>query len=71
VAESLAGTRPAPAPEVAMTSVAQHPVAGPALAGEVDQARATFQRAAAYANDVGLLAEEVDRRGLGVVLTGG
>jgi alpha,alpha-trehalase len=31
-----------------------------ALAGEVDQARATFQRAAAYANDVGLLAEEVD-----------
>ena len=31
-----------------------------ALAGEVDQARATFERAAAYANDVGLLAEEVD-----------
>jgi GH15 family glucan-1,4-alpha-glucosidase len=31
-----------------------------ALAGEVDGARATFERAAAYANDVGLLAEEVD-----------
>jgi alpha,alpha-trehalase len=31
-----------------------------ALAGEVDQARATFERAAAYVNDVGLLAEEVD-----------
>jgi alpha,alpha-trehalase len=31
-----------------------------ALAGEVDQARATFERAVAYANDVGLLAEEVD-----------
>jgi len=31
-----------------------------ALAGEVDRARATFERAAAYANDVGLLAEEVD-----------
>jgi GH15 family glucan-1,4-alpha-glucosidase len=31
-----------------------------ALAGEVDQARATFERAIAYANDVGLLAEEVD-----------
>ena len=30
------------------------------LAGEVDRARATFERAAAYANDVGLLAEEVD-----------
>jgi GH15 family glucan-1,4-alpha-glucosidase len=34
-----------------------------ALAGEVDQARATFERAAAYANDVGLLAEEVDAGG--------
>jgi GH15 family glucan-1,4-alpha-glucosidase len=31
-----------------------------ALAGEVDRARATFERAAAYVNDVGLLAEEVD-----------
>ena len=31
-----------------------------ALAGEVTAARATFERAAAYANDVGLLAEEVD-----------
>jgi alpha,alpha-trehalase len=34
-----------------------------ALAGEVDQAAATFERAAAYANDVGLLAEEVDPGG--------
>jgi GH15 family glucan-1,4-alpha-glucosidase len=31
-----------------------------ALAGEVDRARATFEAAAAYVNDVGLLAEEVD-----------
>ncbi|HEU4396239.1 MAG TPA: glycoside hydrolase family 15 protein, partial [Actinomycetota bacterium] len=31
-----------------------------AVAGEVDQARATFERAAAYVNDVGLLAEVVD-----------
>ncbi|MFL5657776.1 MAG: glycoside hydrolase family 15 protein, partial [Ktedonobacteraceae bacterium] len=31
-----------------------------ALAGEVEQARATFEQAIAYANDVGLLAEEVD-----------
>jgi alpha,alpha-trehalase len=31
-----------------------------ALAGEVDQARQTFERAVAYVNDVGLLAEEVD-----------
>ena len=31
-----------------------------ALAGEVEQARATFARALAYVNDVGLLAEEVD-----------
>jgi GH15 family glucan-1,4-alpha-glucosidase len=31
-----------------------------ALAGELDQARATFERAVAYVNDVGLLAEEVD-----------
>ena len=31
-----------------------------ALAGEVGRARATFERAVAYANDVGLLAEEVD-----------
>ncbi len=31
-----------------------------ALAGEVERARATFERAIAYANDVGLLSEEVD-----------
>jgi alpha,alpha-trehalase len=31
-----------------------------ALAGEIDRARETFERAIAYANDVGLLAEEVD-----------
>src|SRR5260370_34820710 len=31
-----------------------------ALAGEVDRARATFERAITYANDVGLLAEEGD-----------
>src|SRR3954452_24251196 len=31
-----------------------------ALAGDVDAATATFERAAGYANDVGLLAEEVD-----------
>jgi GH15 family glucan-1,4-alpha-glucosidase len=31
-----------------------------ALAGQVDRARATLGRAAAYANDVGLLAEEVE-----------
>ena len=31
-----------------------------AMAGEVEQARATFEHAIAYANDVGLLAEEVD-----------
>src|SRR5258706_3136834 len=31
-----------------------------ALAGEVEQAKATFGRAIAYTNDVGLLAEEVD-----------
>jgi GH15 family glucan-1,4-alpha-glucosidase len=34
-----------------------------ALAGEVDQARATFERAARYVNDVGLLSEEVDVSG--------
>jgi alpha,alpha-trehalase len=34
-----------------------------ALAGEVELARATFERAAGYANDVGLLAEEVDPGG--------
>src|SRR5262249_39336660 len=34
-----------------------------ALAGEVDQATATFERAVAAINDVGLLAEEVDARG--------
>src|SRR2546421_7233418 len=31
-----------------------------ALAGEIELARATFEQAIAYANDVGLLAEEVD-----------
>jgi alpha,alpha-trehalase len=31
-----------------------------ALAGEIDQARQTFEGAVAYVNDVGLLAEEVD-----------
>ena len=31
-----------------------------ALAGEMERARETFERAIAYANDVGLLAEEVD-----------
>ncbi|MEX1263351.1 MAG: glycoside hydrolase family 15 protein [Actinomycetota bacterium] len=31
-----------------------------ALAGEVHRARATFENAIAYANDLGLLAEEVD-----------
>jgi GH15 family glucan-1,4-alpha-glucosidase len=31
-----------------------------ALAGEVGRAKATFERAVAYANDVGLLAEEVE-----------
>ncbi len=31
-----------------------------ALAGEVERARQTFEQAIAYANDVGLLAEEVD-----------
>jgi GH15 family glucan-1,4-alpha-glucosidase len=34
-----------------------------ALAGEVDQAKATFERTVAFANDVGLLAEEVDAGG--------
>jgi alpha,alpha-trehalase len=34
-----------------------------ALAGEVEQATATFEKAVAYANDVGLLAEEVDAGG--------
>jgi alpha,alpha-trehalase len=31
-----------------------------AMAGQVDRARAVFERAADYANDVGLLAEEID-----------
>jgi GH15 family glucan-1,4-alpha-glucosidase len=31
-----------------------------ALAGEIERARTTFEQAIAYANDVGLLAEEVD-----------
>jgi GH15 family glucan-1,4-alpha-glucosidase len=34
-----------------------------ALAGEIDQARATFERAITAVNDVGLLAEEVDSHG--------
>ncbi len=38
-----------------------------ALAGEVDQARATFERAVVYANDVGLLAEEVDVGGADMI----
>ena len=33
-----------------------------ALAGELDRARATFEAAAGFANDVGLLSEEVDPR---------
>jgi alpha,alpha-trehalase len=33
-----------------------------AVAGRTDRARAVFERAVAYANDVGLLAEEVDGR---------
>jgi GH15 family glucan-1,4-alpha-glucosidase len=33
------------------------------LCGQPDRARAVFERAAAYANDVGLLAEEVDPAG--------
>lgn len=32
-----------------------------ALAGEVERAKATFERAVTYVNDVGLLAEEVDQ----------
>jgi GH15 family glucan-1,4-alpha-glucosidase len=35
-------------------------VQGLAMAGRVDRARAVFERAAGYLNDVGLLAEEVD-----------
>jgi alpha,alpha-trehalase len=31
-----------------------------ALADQVDRARRVFERAAAFANDLGLLAEEVD-----------
>ena len=30
------------------------------MAGQLDRARAVFERAAGYVNDVGLLAEEVD-----------
>jgi alpha,alpha-trehalase len=33
-----------------------------ALAGDLDRARATFEAAAAYANDLGLLSEEIDPR---------
>jgi GH15 family glucan-1,4-alpha-glucosidase len=33
-----------------------------ALAGELDRARATFEAAATFVNDVGLLSEEVDTR---------
>ena len=35
--------------------------------GELDAARATFERAVAHANDVGLLAEEVDPGGAGLL----
>jgi alpha,alpha-trehalase len=38
-----------------------------ALAGQLDEARATFERAAAYVNDVGLLAEEVDVGGVEMI----
>ncbi len=31
-----------------------------AMAGQIERARATFERAVAFVNDVGLLAEEVD-----------
>jgi alpha,alpha-trehalase len=34
-----------------------------AMAGEIDRARGVFERAAAYANDVGLLSEEIDANG--------
>jgi GH15 family glucan-1,4-alpha-glucosidase len=34
-----------------------------ALVGETDRARTTFELAISYANDVGLLAEEVDPAG--------
>ena len=39
-----------------------HVLAGPcqALAGDLDRARTTFEAAAAFVNDVGLLSEEVD-----------
>jgi GH15 family glucan-1,4-alpha-glucosidase len=30
------------------------------MAGQVDRAQAVFERAAAFVNDVGLLAEEID-----------
>jgi alpha,alpha-trehalase len=38
-----------------------------ALAGKVEQATATFERAVAYVNDVGLLAEEVDVGGVEMI----
>jgi alpha,alpha-trehalase len=38
-----------------------------ALAGEVTEARRTFERAAAYVNDVGLLAEEVEVGGADMI----
>jgi alpha,alpha-trehalase len=38
-----------------------------ALTGEVEQAEATFERAVAYVNDVGLLAEEVDVGGVEMI----
>ncbi len=38
-----------------------------ALAGELDEARATFERAVAAINDVGLLAEEVDAGGVEMI----
>jgi GH15 family glucan-1,4-alpha-glucosidase len=33
-----------------------------ALLGEIDRARALFERLVAHANDLGLLAEEIDHR---------
>jgi GH15 family glucan-1,4-alpha-glucosidase len=33
-----------------------------AMAGQVDAARAIFESVTGYANDVGLLSEEIDRR---------
>ena len=48
---------------IGATFVANALAQAQALAGEVEQATATFERAVAYANDVGLLAQEVDAGG--------